>query len=490
MRIVFVSSEIKPYASTGGLADVMGALPAALSGQGTEVVRIMPMYRPILEGRFPVTDTQFRLPVPVGLRTLEAEVWQCDEPGPRTYFVRKDEFFDRRELYSLPERDYDDNFERFIFFQKAAVGIMDNLIGNVDIVHANDWQTALLPYFLQYGVQGMGRQKTERVVFTIHNMAYQGIFPDRDFPYSNLPYACFSLEELEYYGNINCMKGAILRSDRVTTVSERYAEEILHPDFGCGLEGVLQDNQFKLKGILNGVDYRDWDPRQDIQIAAPYSADNLAGKAQCKNAVLQTMGLLPPKPSNRRIPLIGMVSRLVDQKGMDLLAEAMDAIMSEDVYFVMLGSGQEAYQDLCRTWAKRWPKRFAIHIGYHNGLAHQIEAGADIYMMPSKFEPCGLNQMYSLRYGTVPIVHATGGLDDTIETIDSAQQSGNGYKFIRYEATELVAALKAALLHYQDHEGWERTQRRIMKEDFSWQRSAALYRSVYEELITESSGTS
>lgn len=484
MKVLFVTSEISPYASTGGLADVGAALPRALLEQGVDIRRVMPMYRKVLEGSYPCSDTHHRIKVPVGLRTLEAEVWQSDEDGPITYFIRKDEFFDRSELYSLPERDYDDNFERFVFFQKAVVGLMDLLDMQVDIVHANDWQTALIPYFLEFGMQGMGRNKREQVIFTIHNMAYQGVFADSDFPYSNLPYSCFSVEELEFYGNINCMKGAINRANQVTTVSERYATEILTLEFGCGLEGVLADAQHKLTGIVNGVDYTVWDPQQDALIAAPYSFNRLEGKQVCKQALLERMGLSrSPSDEISQKPLIGMVSRLVDQKGMDLLADSIERIMEEDVSFVVLGSGQEDYQELCRSWARQWPDRFAVYIGYNNALAHQIEAAADLFMMPSQFEPCGLNQLYSLRYGTIPIVHAVGGLDDTIHNIDPVLQTGNGFKFHEYTPASLMQALQAALQLHRDQPAWIKTQQRIMQEDFSWERSAREYERLYQKVM-------
>lgn len=482
MKIIFVSSEMSPYASTGGLADVGGALPVALKGQGMDVVRVMPMYRRVLESSERLSDTGMRINVPVGLRTLQAEIWQADESGPTTYFVRKDEFFDRRELYSLPERDYDDNFERFVFFQKAVIGLLDALNINADIVHANDWQTALIPYFLEFGIQGMGRQRREKVVYSIHNLAYQGIFNDSEFPYSNLPYSCFSLDDLEFYGNINCMKGAIIRSDCLTTVSKRYAAEIMTPEFGCGLEGVLMGAQSKLVGILNGVDYSVWDPRNDTLIPAQYSADSLAGKTTCKKALLEEMGF-KVKAADLKRPVIGMVSRLVDQKGMDVLEVAMESIMAEDVYFVVLGSGQEKYQELCLSWAERWPNRFAAHIGYNNGLAHRIEAGADLFMMPSRFEPCGLNQLYSLRYGTIPIVHATGGLDDTITNVDAANQRGNGFKFINYTDAALLSSLQEAMKMYRKPEEWRKLQQRAMAEEYSWDRAAKEYINCYEKLL-------
>lgn len=482
MNIVYITCEVAPFATTGGLGDVGGALPIALEQQDLKVIRIMPMYRSVMEGDFPKSDTGIRLKVPVGLRSLQAEFWKADTEGPATYFVRKDEFFDRSQLYSLPERDYDDNYERFVFFQKAAVGLIDHFQFKADIVHANDWQTALIPYFLEHGIHGMGRGRGERVVFTIHNLAFQGIFTDHEFPYSNLPYSCFSLEDLEFYGNLNCMKGALLRADAVTTVSQKYAQEILTPEFGCGLEGVLARISHKLTGIVNGVDYKVWDPENDPHLPENYTPRNLKGKAACKRALLEEMGF-SNVAAKAQTPLIGIVTRLVDQKGLDLLAEALEEIMAHDLNFVLLGSGQEKYENLCREWAARWPERLAIHIGYDTGLSHRIEAGSDIFLMPSRFEPCGLNQLYSLKYGTIPLVHATGGLDDTIDAVHPDGTHGTGFKFNAYTTASLLEELDKALTLYQRPAAWREVQLRGMQKDFSWDRSARKYRELYTSLV-------
>lgn len=486
MNIVFVSAEISPYASTGGLADVASALPMALKGQGINIIRIMPEYRQVRD-RFGdlLRDTQIRLKIPVGMRMKEAEVWVIDSGGaPPTYFIRKDEYFDRRELYSLPERDYDDNFQRFVFFQKAVVALIDTLKFDAQIVHNNDWQTGLVPYFLEHGIQGMGRNRTEKTVFTIHNLAYQGIFPADDFPYTNLPFHVFSLEHLEFYGKVSFLKGGIVGSDRITTVSRTYAKEILTPEFGCGLEGVLVKVQDRLSGIVNGVDYSVWNPASDPLIAANYDASTLQKKDTCKKALLERMGIGKAAKNSMRVPLIGLVSRLVDQKGMALLAESMEQIMALGVNFVLLGSGQKAYQDLCVRWAETWPDRFAVQIGYDNALAHQIEAGADMFMMPSVFEPCGLNQLYSLRYGTVPIVHATGGLEDTIEAISADGRTGTGFKYQPYTVEALVGATKQAVdLYRTQPAAWANLQKRGMAQDYSWDSSAQAYLSLYASIL-------
>jgi starch synthase len=288
------------------------------------------------------------------------------------------------------------------------------------------------------------------------------------------------VDQLEFYGGINSLKGGVVRANHVTTVSQTYAREILTPEFGCGLEGVLTDAQSKLTGILNGVDYTIWDPAHDPLIAARYTYDHLSGKSACRADLLQRMGL---KAADASIAVLGMVSRLTDQKGLDLLADAMESIMNEPVVFAMLGDGQEGYQRLCREWAERWPGRFAIHIGYNNELAHQIEAGSDIFLMPSRFEPCGLNQLYSLRYGTAPVVHATGGLEDTIRDVDQDPETGNGFKFTTYDTASFIGALRRALRRYQDQGEWQALCRRMMQEDYSWTRSADIYKHLYESLL-------
>ncbi len=479
MKVVYISSEISPYASTGGLADVAGALPKALAESGLDVCRIMPMYRPVYDKGYSLQDTGVTLKIPVGFRTYKAHIRFHEMEGIRTYFVERDEFFDRRELYSLPDRDYEDNFERFIFFQKAAVALMDELGLAPDIVHSNDWQGGLVPAFLEHGIQGIGRAAKEKTVFTIHNLAYQGIFPGSDYAYTNLPFSCFSIEQLEFYGNVNCLKGGVSMADRVTTVSRRYAEEILQPEFGCGLDGYLTKIQDRLHGIVNGVDYSVWDPQADSYLARTYGPDDLSGKAECKKDLLKVMKL-DRRRGNR--PLIGMVSRMVDHKGFDLLVQAMPEIMKEDVSFVLLGSGMKEYHEAAQEWSRMWPGRFGVYIGYNDELSHKIEGGADIFLMPSKFEPCGLNQIYSLRYGTVPIVHAVGGLDDTIQDVSEDGTGGNGFKFNTYTSDDLLASLRRALQLYRKPDAWRALQRRGMKQDYSWTRAAKEYIAVYENI--------
>ncbi|MDD2236353.1 MAG: glycogen synthase GlgA [Kiritimatiellae bacterium] len=483
MKVLFAASEISPYASTGGLADIAKALPDALARLDVEVIRVIPCYRQIMERNRNLRDTQMRLQIPVGLSNHTAEVWLDEVDFPKTYYIRRDEFFDRTFLYGLSTRDYDDNFERFTFFQKAVVALIDTLKIKPDIVHCNDWQTGLLPLFLRHGINGGGRAQSERTVYTIHNLAYQGVYPGSSFPVSNLPFSCYNMYEMEYYNQLNCMKAGIVVSQYATTVSKTYASEIRTSEHGCGLEGVLMDKGDKLIGILNGVDYSEWNPETDRHIAKNYSADDTDGKLTCKADLLQLTGLDP----DIERPLIGIVTRLAEQKGLDILAQAIEKIMEHDVSMVILGTGQQKYHDLCTEWSERWKKRFVVRLEYNTELSHKIEAGADFFLMPSRFEPCGLNQLYSLRYGAIPIVHATGGLKDTIrnccDETGNGIPDGNGFVFEQYSGEALYDTLQMALKKYADKTFRQDLMRRNMREEHSWDHAAQEYLDVYHKAL-------
>jgi len=479
MNVVFVTSESTPFGSTGGLADVSHALPIALKELGVDACRVMPFYRRHIEqSGCAVKDTGVVLDVPMGMNTVQAEIWATEGEPTKTYFIRRDEYFDRSELYGLPHRDYDDNFARFTFLQKAVVELLDAGVLEADVVHGNDWQTGLLPLFLRFGTRGMGRVGTERSVFTIHNLAYQGLFPGALFPMTSLPFSTFTVDGFEFYGQINFLKAGIVFADYVTTVSPTYAEEIQTPELGCGLHNVLVANKGRLRGILNGVDYATWDPEHDPHLKRTYRMTDVRGKRTCRNDLASRMGL----ELRQDRPLIGMISRLTEQKGFDILAEAMDDIMAMDVSFALLGTGQQKYHDLCEQWAARWPGKFSVRLAYDNALAHQIEGGADVFMMPSRFEPCGLNQLYSLRYGTLPVVSATGGLADTIvDLADTAK--GTGFVMSEYTPAALTACVRRAVDTYQDRAAWLSVVKRVMKQDFSWSRSASSYLDLYEDCL-------
>ena len=481
MNIAFVSSEITPYASTGGLADVCSSLPIALIETGHKITQFMPMYRKVIEGSMPVEDTGIRLVIPVGFHNYQADIWKAKSSASTIYFVRRDEFFDRSELYNLPDRDYDDNFERFVFFQKAVVALIDHLGQPFDIVHSHDWQTGLMPLYLRYGLKGEGRPCREKTVFTIHNLAFQGIFNGDHYSYSNLPFSCFSVDVLEYYGNINCLKSGITSSDMVTTVSDTYAKEIQTEEWGCGLNGVLSNRNDRLRGIVNGIDPQLWNPAGDKHIAAAYDLNDLTGKMACKADLIRRMKL-SIQPTD---PLLGMITRLTAQKGIEIIDDSLPAIMKEtSAGLVLLGSGSESYTSLVMEWAKKWPGRVVVKTGFDVKLAHRIEAGADVYLMPSKFEPCGLNQLYSLRYGTLPIVHSVGGLDDTIIDAINEPSTGYGFKFRKYDGMSFTNTFIQAVNLYKKPDRWKELQRRAMQQDFSWTKSAERYSALYSELLS------
>jgi starch synthase len=436
-----------------------------------------------LEGPHKLLDLNIHLKIPVGFRTYRADIWRTEEMNPATYFIRRDEFFDRSQIYSLTDRDYDDNFERYVFFQKAVVAMMDALELKPDIVHGNDWQTGLIPLFLEHGIQGGWRGRKEKTVFTIHNLAYQGIYSGNDYSITSLPFSCFSVDTMEFYGNINSLKCGVMCSDAVTTVSKTYAKEIQTERDGFGLHGVLQAAHGKLTGIVNGIDSEIWNPEKDRYTARHFGATDMSGKKACKQDVAAELKL-KVKPDTA---LIGMVSRLVDGKGMDLLSKAMPEIMSRNVAFVLLGSGQENYHELSRSWTEMWPGRFAAVLGFDPPLGHRIIAGSDLFFMPSKFEPCGLSQLYSLRYGTIPIVHAVGGLEDTIERVDVAHDRGFGFKFSDYTIEALLGSLDEALALMKKQDAWQKVMHRAMTADFSWTRSAEEYLELYKRLLKPAS---
>ena len=482
MNILFASSEVAPYASTGGLGEVSYALPLALKESGHEVVRVMPMYRQVLDGNFHARDTGLRLRIPVGFRVFQAEIWISEDGGVPTYFVRRDEYFDRRAMYALPERDYTDNLERFIFFQKAVVALVDQAALKPDIVHANDWMTALIPMYLRHGLGGTGRPHRERTVFTIHNMAYQGVYPGSEFPLTNLPFSCFSIQGMEFFGNINCMKAGLTSSDRVTTVSPGYAAEICGKEQGCGLDGVMRSLGSRLMGISNGVDYQIWNPQTDPDIECVFSAEDLSGKKQCREELLRLAGW-KEEAGTEPGPVFGMVVRLVQQKGIDLLDSILPQLADSSARLFILGSGVPEMEAVCRAWAVKWPDRVHVVFGYDRRLAHKIQAGSDFFLMPSRFEPGGLSQLYAMRYGTIPVVHATGGLKDTVHPFDATRSSGNGILFEEYKSEALAAAIRDAMELYADPELVAAIRKRIMAEDHSWPHAAEAYVRVYQSVL-------
>jgi starch synthase len=473
MRILMVASEAIPWAKTGGLADVVGALPRALAHLGHQVDVVIPRYRGISAG-----DAAGRITVEMGGRSIAAPVYAHESGRVRTVFVDAPQYFDRPALYGDGNRDYDDNAERFAFLARAALqwAVTQE---RYDAVHAHDWQAGLVPVLAATEFRDhplFGRPGT---VFTIHNLAYQGLFPPHLLPALGLGWELMRVDALEFWGRLSFLKGGITFSRIITTVSPRYAREIQTSEFGFGFDGILRQRSRDLVGILNGIDYDHWDPARDPHLPAPYGASNLQGKRASKRVVLETYGI-PVSESTLARPLVGMVSRMVDQKGFDLIAAASDELVALDASYAVLGTGDRRYENMWRWLASRHSDRIGAQIGFDEGLAHRIEAGADLFMMPSRFEPCGLNQMYSLRYGTPPVVRATGGLYDTVRNFDPRTGDGTGFVFDEYVPRALVGTLRWALDIYKDRATWQRIQQTGMRVDNSWEARARQYVDVYE----------
>lgn len=474
MRILFVASEGLPYSKTGGLADVVEALPKALVAQGHEVAVVLPRYR----GTEVTAAVIPSLTIPMGGARLRfpAIADGALVGGVRYFFVDDPAYFDREGLYGSAGKDYPDNAERYAEFCRAAIEISKHL-WPTDVFHCHDWQTALVPVLLRTSYSDDPLVKNIPVVFTIHNMGYHGQFPKDVLERVGLPQTLFHPEGIEFYGSVNLLKGGLIYSDYLTTVSRKYAQEIQTKEFGNGLEGVAKKRADRLVGILNGVDYAAWNPAKDEWIAARYSAKDLSGKQVCKQDLLEVFGL-PHEHLER--PVIGIVSRFADQKGFDLIADKANELMKEDLVLVVLGTGNRKYEALFGALAAAYPGRVGLKIAYDNALAHKVEAGSDMFLMPSRYEPSGLNQMYSLKYGTVPIVRATGGLDDSIEPFDVEHGTGTGFKFYEYSGDALLYAVRQALHHYMDERIWKRIQLNGMAKDFSWKRPASEYAKLYE----------
>ncbi len=480
MKIAYVASEITPFASTGGLAEVAASFPAALGGMGHQVLRIMPMYRSVMERIPAAKPLGVQLSIPVGFHVFTADIWKSDEFDPPTYFIRRDEFFDRTHIYGVPERDYDDNFERYIFFQKAVVALLDHLDYRADVVHGNDWPCGLLPYFLSHGIKGANRKRTEAFVFTIHNLAYQGLFPGSDYALTNLPFHCFAVQTVEFYGKVNCLKGGITGAHSVTTVSTSFAKEMLTKEWGFGLEGLMASVAHKTTGILNGVDTTLWNPATDSLTVAPFSSDDLTGKQVCRRNFLKAHGLQGAGPGTA---LLGMVTRMVDHKGMDVLAAAMPELMKRDVSVFIMGSGQGNYEAACREWCRTWPGRVGCLIGFDIGLSHQLFSAADLMLIPSRYEPCGLSQFYAMHYGTLPVAHAVGGMKDSITDIPPDGSSGTGFLYSEDSPAGFLSALDRGLALRARLDLWTAAQQRAMVRDFSWRIPAQAYVDIYSRAI-------
>jgi len=480
MKIVHVASEVFPYVKTGGLADAVGALASTLAERGHEVSVFLPGYRKALE--HPAArgaERRLRLRIEMGDRFASCDVLALPvAPRLTVYFIGREEFFDRQGIYGNGERDYEDNDNRFICFAKAVVETLRLLDLKADIVHAHDWPTGLIPLFLRYAERRHGVMLALRTVFTIHNIAFQGVFPMKSFPRTNLPEELMGIDGLEYYGQMSFMKGGLLFADHLTTVSPQYAREIQTAEFGCGLDGVIQSRAADLVGLVNGIDTAVWNPATDPVLAARYSADDLGGKAACRADLLRRLGLDPAFPG----PIFGMVARLTEQKGISLVLANRRFFESSPVALVVLGSGEARFEAGLRDLVAAMPGRASLATRLDEEMSHIVEAGADFFLMPSLFEPCGLNQMYSQAYGTVPLVSRVGGLVDTV--IDLADDPANGTGImVRPTAAGLAEGLERAVALHRNPSALQAVQRRGMRRDFSWRQAAQGYERLYRDAL-------
>ena len=476
VRILFVASEGLPFSKTGGLADVVEALPKALVAQGHEVAVVLPRYR----GTETTAVVMPSVTIPLGNRLRFPAILDGTQiAGIRYFFVDDPAYFDRDGFYGNSAGDFPDNAERYSEFCRSAIEVVKH-VWPADVIHCHDWQTALLPVSLRTSYSDDPVVKDIPVVFTIHNMGYHGLFGRDALDRAGIPAGTYSPAGIEFFGKVNFLKAGLVYSDYLTTVSRRYAQEIQTPEYGYGLEGVVRSRADRLVGILNGVDYSAWNPEKDKLIPMKYSAKDMSGKHVCKQMLLEIFGISPEYASR---PLIGIVSRFADQKGFDLIAEKAYELMKEEVSIIVLGTGDKKYEQLFTALANTFPGRAGVKIEYSDEIAHKIEAGADMFLMPSRYEPSGLNQMYSLKYGTVPIVRATGGLDDSVEPFDLEHGTGTGFKFAEYTGSAMMYAIRQALHHCSDERIWKRIQLNGLAKDFSWKVPAAEYAKVYEAAL-------
>lgn len=495
-KLLLAASEVAGFAKTGGLADVAGSLPRALARRGHQCAVIMPLYRAVRDGKHTLRPTEHTFAIPIGSRTVAGRLWTTTLPDSDlpVFLVEQPDYYERDDpalgqglyQFTLPngqKRDYEDNCERFIFFSRAVLEALPLLNYWPDVLHLNDWQTGLVPVYLHEEYRRRPGYDRVRTLLTIHNAAYQGLFWHWDMLLTGLSWNLFNYQQMEFYGRLNFLKAGIVFADLITTVSPTYAREIQTESHGCGLEGVLAERRDRLFGIVNGVDYREWNPAADPRLAATYDAQSFdRGKPLCKMALQRRHGL----PVQPRTPILGMVSRLVEQKGLSLVGRAAESFLQDDAQLVILGEGDAAYHRMLEDLRVRFPRKVGLVLGFDEALAHQIEAGADIYLMPSQFEPSGLNQLYSLKYGTVPVVRATGGLADTItdctpETL--AAGTATGFSFAPYTPSAFLEAVRRAMETYRNgRDIWRGLIQTGMGQDWSWDRGAAEYERLYGKL--------
>ncbi len=485
MKILLATSEAVPFAKTGGLADVSGTLPQEIARLGHEIVVVLPAYRQTREAGIPIHDTGISFEVPVAGKLVAGRFLKSSLPDSDVpvYLVENSDYFGREELYG-EDTDYADNCERFVFFCRAIFELLDHLDLRIDVLHANDWQTALALAYLKTDYAGLPLYEKAVSLLTVHNIAYQGQFWHWDMLLTGLDWKYFNWQQMEFFGKLNLLKTGLVFADAINTVSPRYAEEIQREPLGCGLEGVLQHRRDVLSGIINGVDYRVWNPALDPNLPAQFDAEHpQPGKSTCKQELQRELGLR----TDPDVPLVGFVGRLVEQKGVDLIAGVMrEWLPTQSVQWAILGTGDPRYHEILAELARRHPGRAAVRLEFSNSLAHRIEAGADIFAMPSQFEPCGLNQLYSLKYGTVPVVRATGGLADTITNFDDrtqANRTANGFAFREFSRLALAETLQRACDCYRQPDVWRQIMETGMRQDWSWGQSARKYVALYERTI-------
>lgn len=491
VKILFTTTEAVPFCKTGGLGDVCGSLPQELARIGHEPVVIMPAFRQALNCGRPVEPTNIHFEVPIGRKMVPGTFLRSTLPGDKVpvYLVHQPYYYDRAELYRENGHDYRDNCERFVFFCRAALEAIQLLDLRTELVHSHDWTSGLVPAYLKAELAGVPPYDSIRSLMTIHNIAYQGNFWHWDMELTGLDWKYFNWRQMEFYGNLSFLKTGLTFADSLSTVSPRYAYEIQGPPLGCGLEGILQQRHDELFGIINGVDYSEWNPETDPHLGGHnFGPDNFAdGKRACKAALQREMGL----PEVADSPLVAMIGRLADQKGFDLVAQIIPHLaLNSPIQWVILGTGEPHYHDLFSGLAERHPDKVAVRLSFSNELAHRIEAGADIFLMPSRYEPCGLNQLYSLKYGTVPVVHATGGLADTITNLTDetlAAGTANGFSFDTYDSTALAMTLDWAVRTFANRGVWDQLVRTGMRQDWSWNHSAREYERLYQHTLARAS---
>ncbi len=487
MKVLMGSSEVQPFSKTGGLADVTAALGKYLGAAGAHIGVVTPLYHGLSEAHSSIRRTKRVVPVVLGTVWERGTIYECEPSENLTvYFVENERFFQRGGIYGESNVDYPDNAERFLFLSKILLELSRQLPWRPDIVHVHDWPVAMLPALLKNTVHQGSYAAPPKTLCTVHNLAYQGLFPAHRMALTNLPLEYFAPTGVEFYGKLSFLKAGLVYADYISTVSPSYAKEILTEEFGCGLEGILNERRDQLTGILNGADYAEWNTVDNPHLKHPYSPDCMDGKAREKKQLQRDLGL----PLDARVPLFGIISRLVEQKGIALLTEALQQSLQHPMQFVLLGSGEPALEQTMQELAQRFPNQAAVKLGYDPVWSHRIEAACDFYLMPSRFEPCGLNQLYSQRYGTIPIVHAVGGLRDSVVDESEKAEQATGIKFADFTAVAILGAIYRAMKIFENPETFRAYQKRAMNLDFSWKRTAGAYLDFYQRILSANTAAS